>query len=127
MPVHTAVIKGRYDVVNLLIEKSEGILHELTIRSETLLHLAIKSNCLEIVQFLTAQGVVLNAKDVNENTSLHLAVGSRQERVRMHQHNSVLLTDLTKQLLVVNSASTKPSKYPSIHDILVHIYSYDIL
>jgi ankyrin repeat protein len=78
MPVHSAVIRGRIDVVSVLIENCEDTLFEVTHRRETLLHLGIKANSLEVVH-----AALINAQDHRGNTSLHLAVARRQQQANL--------------------------------------------
>lgn len=78
------MIKGRHDIITLLLEKCKDSVNELTYMLETLIHLAVKAKRSETVEFLTEQGItklMLNAKDGNGNTSLHLAVAGRQQKV----------------------------------------------
>jgi ankyrin repeat protein len=80
-------MKGRQDIVTLLIEKCKDAVNQLTYSSETLIHLAVKAKRSEIVEFFTAQGVtqlMLNKKDCNGNTVLHIVVAGRQKNVRNH-------------------------------------------
>jgi Ankyrin repeats (3 copies) len=103
MPVHAAVIRGRIDVVSVLIEKCEDTLFELTHRRETLLHLGIKANSLEVVQFLTARGqtLLINAQDHRGNTSLHLAVVRRQQQARLLSFSILWLTVFYKLIFTI--------------------------
>ncbi|KAJ3682357.1 hypothetical protein LUZ60_014930 [Juncus effusus] len=78
MPLHVAIIKGRTLIVKELIEACEEAMHERTDGGETVLHLAVKSNSLEILEFLISQVNDLNAKDDRGNTVLHLAVARKK-------------------------------------------------
>jgi Ankyrin repeats (3 copies) len=102
MPVHAAVIRGRIDVVSVLIEKCEDTLFELTHRRETLLHLGIKANSLEVVQFLTArEQSLINAQDHRGNTSLHLAVARRQQQAHLFSFSILWLTLVDKLIFTI--------------------------
>ncbi|KAJ1689599.1 hypothetical protein LUZ63_013754 [Rhynchospora breviuscula] len=98
-------MKGRHDLVTLLIQKCEELVNVVTYNSETLLHLAVKAKHSEIVELLTARYItkpVLNAKDGNGNTSLHLAVLGRQQKVIKH----LLSSDI--EVNSINSAGLTP-------------------
>ncbi|KAJ1690576.1 hypothetical protein LUZ63_014731 [Rhynchospora breviuscula] len=94
LPMHTATIHGKNDVVLMFIEKCQQTLHELTSTNETLLHLAVKANSLETIRFLMSRGVKLDAKDDQGNTCLHIAVARR---------NSQVIKDLLQYMGEINS------------------------
>ncbi|KAJ3682356.1 hypothetical protein LUZ60_014929 [Juncus effusus] len=103
MPLHVAIIKGRTLIVKELIEACEEAMHERTDGGETVLHLAVKSNSLEILEFLISQVDDLNAKDDKGNTVLHLAVARRQLCVI-----KLLLSNLGIDVNAVNSKAFTP-------------------
>lgn len=104
LPVHTAVMKGRHVLITLLSNN----LDKLTDISETIMHLAVKAKRSETYQFLTdnykdiAQHM-LNSKDGEENTILHLAIASRQQKVILH-----LLSQVGIDVNSINSAGHTP-------------------
>ncbi|KAJ1695377.1 hypothetical protein LUZ63_012075 [Rhynchospora breviuscula] len=81
LPIHTAAIHRKNDVVAMFIEKCHQTLHELTSANETLLHLAVKANSLETIRFLMSRGVKIDSKDDGGNTCLHIAVARRNSQV----------------------------------------------
>ncbi|KAJ3682361.1 hypothetical protein LUZ60_014934 [Juncus effusus] len=82
VPLHLAVINGRTLVVKELLETCRASLIEVTHGGETVLHLAVKSDSLEVLGFLISLALDvdnLNEKDEMGNTILHLAVARRQK------------------------------------------------
>ncbi|KAF8412857.1 hypothetical protein HHK36_000829 [Tetracentron sinense] len=78
-PLHVAVIFGRIDVINELINQFPKSLEELTIHKETVLHLALKYQQFDTFKLLLDwvrelnRRYILNLKDNEGNTVLHLA------------------------------------------------------
>ncbi|KAJ3672977.1 hypothetical protein LUZ60_006351 [Juncus effusus] len=99
MPLHVAVIKDRPLIVEELVKSCEEAVHQLTHRGETILHLAVKSNSFETLEFLISQVSDINTKDEKGNTVLHLAVASKQL--------SVIKLLLSNPSIDVNSKNSK--------------------
>ncbi|KAJ3682360.1 hypothetical protein LUZ60_014933 [Juncus effusus] len=102
IPLHLAVINRRTLVVKELLEACRASLSEVTHGGETVLHLAVKSDSLEVLEFLTSLSLGvdnLNAKDEMGNTILHLAVARRQ--------SSAIELLLRKPRLDVNSMNSE--------------------
>lgn len=78
-PLHLAIMKGRVDVAEELIRVAESTLNAT---GQMFLHLAVKynrSNCLKMPVELAGESQnVLNARDNNGNTILHLAASLKQ-------------------------------------------------
>ncbi|XVF33658.1 hypothetical protein REPUB_Repub17cG0186900 [Reevesia pubescens] len=91
VPLHFAALKGRVDVVKELVWACPESLKEVTAYDETVLHLAVKSNQIESARVLIEEMrrlqmmEILNWKDKDGNTILHLATFNRQ-----HEASSVL-------------------------------------
>ena len=85
MPIHTAVIKGKIGVVKELIDACPETAKAATCQGETVVHLAVRSNHFEAVEFLVEKlggdEELLNSKDEKGNTILHLTVAKRQFQV----------------------------------------------
>ncbi|KAK8660084.1 hypothetical protein V6N13_051019 [Hibiscus sabdariffa] len=85
VPLHLAVIKDRHGVVDALIMACPNSIREITDKRETILHLGVKSEsgCKLLGRLL--QGVrvkeMLNWKDDEGNTVLHLAALRKQHEV----------------------------------------------
>ncbi|KAK8559086.1 hypothetical protein V6N13_098680 [Hibiscus sabdariffa] len=85
VPLHLAVIKERHGVVDALIMACPDSIREITDKRETILHLSVKSEngCKLLGRLL--QGVkvkeMLNWKDDEGNTVLHLAALRKQHEV----------------------------------------------
>lgn len=84
-PLHLAAIKGRYDVVKELVQAHPHAARAM-VQQETILHLCVKRNQLEILKFLAERGdhEFVNSKDADGNNILHLAVADKQIEVCMH-------------------------------------------
>lgn len=85
-PLHYAAIKGRVDeIVEMLMSSPECIGH-VTVQGETGLHLAIKNSKVEAARVLIdwiremKNESVLNLKDEQGNTVLHLATWKKQRQ-----------------------------------------------
>ncbi|XP_047309532.1 ankyrin repeat-containing protein BDA1-like [Impatiens glandulifera] len=103
IPLHCAVIKGRLDVVNLLIETDPDSIEKATAQGETVLHLAIKNNQFKTLQILLDQLYrmgklnLLENKDDQGNTILHLATSRKQYEVinfllcNKHENSEVMV------------------------------------
>ncbi|XP_042521228.1 ankyrin repeat-containing protein BDA1-like [Macadamia integrifolia] len=85
-PLHLAVIKGRIDVMKELIQARPKVIHVRVFdRGESILHLCVKYNRLEslklILESATDQELeLLNSKDDEGNTALHLAAAKKQTK-----------------------------------------------
>ncbi|XP_058093757.1 ankyrin repeat-containing protein BDA1-like isoform X2 [Magnolia sinica] len=76
-PVHAAAMKGHVDVLNVFNETNPEWIRDITDRDETVLHLCVKYNKLDVLKMLIGlvgrDDELVNRKDVNGNTILHLA------------------------------------------------------
>lgn len=84
-PLHMAAIKGRVNVVSELIRLEPESIWVLTDRSETVLHLCVGNNRLEVLKILAEEigkdNELVNWKDCDRNTILHIAVAKKQIQV----------------------------------------------
>ncbi|XP_064989641.1 ankyrin repeat-containing protein BDA1-like [Musa acuminata AAA Group] len=82
MPAHTAALQGRLDVLTVLLDASPESARAVTSQGDSILHLTVKSNSFETVQFLLNRAgendELLNSGDAKGNTVLHLAVARKQ-------------------------------------------------
>ncbi|XP_022888493.1 ankyrin repeat-containing protein BDA1-like [Olea europaea var. sylvestris] len=81
--LHVAVIKGRTAAATELVRVAPELSRVLTDRGETCLHLCVKYNRVEMLQNLAEatmelDGDLLNWKDCDGNTILHIAVAKKQ-------------------------------------------------
>ncbi|XP_022754102.1 ankyrin repeat-containing protein BDA1-like [Durio zibethinus] len=115
--LHFAAITGRVDVLRTLINSCPECKADLTDQDETALHISLKNNQVEAFEMLlgklkeiNAEEVkrLVNAKDCDGNTILHIAVARKQFRV------AKLLLDLEVE---VNSENK--SGYTAL-DMLFH-------
>ncbi|KAL7159150.1 hypothetical protein ABFS83_01G009300 [Erythranthe nasuta] len=81
-PLHLAAIKGRTVVLGELLKAAPRAAAVLTAAGESCLHLCVKYNRLEsmklLLQFLERDDKLLNWKDREGNTILHLSVANKQ-------------------------------------------------
>ncbi|KAJ0963709.1 hypothetical protein J5N97_028831 [Dioscorea zingiberensis] len=86
LPVHTAAIKGRINILEELINASPESARALTYQKESVLHLAVQFNSFETLEYLVEKlrvggeinDELLNLKDDKGNTILHHAVARKQ-------------------------------------------------
>ncbi|XP_009382399.2 ankyrin repeat-containing protein BDA1-like [Musa acuminata AAA Group] len=82
MPAHTAALRGRLDVLTVLLDACPESARAVTSQGDSILHLTVKSNSFETVQFLLNRtgenDELLNSGDAKGNTVLHLAVARKQ-------------------------------------------------
>ncbi|GFP91020.1 ankyrin repeat-containing protein at3g12360 [Phtheirospermum japonicum] len=88
VPLHCAVVKGRIKVISELLSVCSDSVKEVTARGESCFHLAVKNNQFEAFKVLCEHTVVssdkeyvLNGKDEQGNTILHLAASRKQYEV----------------------------------------------
>ncbi|KAL0393430.1 UNVERIFIED_CONTAM: hypothetical protein Slati_4309200 [Sesamum latifolium] len=82
--LHSAVINGKIDVIDVLFVHCPQAAKEVTVQQETVLHLAVKHHQQESLEFLIDQKFgssvesLLNLCDRRGNTVLHLATANKQ-------------------------------------------------
>ncbi|RVX15463.1 hypothetical protein VitviT2T_002301 [Vitis vinifera] len=109
-PLHCASVKGRAETMSLLISASPLCVIEVTERGETALHVAARNNQLDALRVLvewlrrTKALVVINSKDGDGNTVLHLAAARKN-----HQAIELLLrcSDGAPEVLEVNAINKR--------------------
>ncbi|KVH88521.1 ankyrin repeat-containing protein ITN1-like [Cynara cardunculus var. scolymus] len=81
-PLHLAAIKGRYEVVKELLQAQPHAARAMVEQEqETILHLCVKHNQLEVLKLLVesmGDHEFVNSKDGDGNNILHLAVADKQ-------------------------------------------------
>ncbi|KAH7853732.1 hypothetical protein Vadar_006049 [Vaccinium darrowii] len=85
IPLHLAAMKGRVEVIRELLRAKPESIHEKLGRGETVLHLCVKYNRLEaletLLQYLQScndMEFLINSRDDDGNTILHLATALKQ-------------------------------------------------
>ncbi|GAB4837025.1 hypothetical protein Ancab_001940 [Ancistrocladus abbreviatus] len=87
--LHLAVINGRLDVVRELVPAVPQAVRERMSFGETVLHLCVKHTQLEVLTLLVNEvddKDILNGKENEGNTILHLAVADKQVKVWFRIH-----------------------------------------
>ncbi|XP_057958382.1 ankyrin repeat-containing protein BDA1-like [Malania oleifera] len=80
-PLHLAVMKGRIDVLKELVATKPSAAKVEVDHGESMLHLCVRYNEFEALKLLVKalnDNELVNARDDNENTILHLAVADKQ-------------------------------------------------
>ncbi|KAK9275296.1 hypothetical protein L1049_022558 [Liquidambar formosana] len=84
-PLHVAAIKGRVGVLDEVVRVKPESTRVLTDRGETVLHLCVVHNRLEglklLVESIGNDKGLMNSKDCDGNTILHIAVAKKQIEV----------------------------------------------
>ncbi|KAK4372980.1 hypothetical protein RND71_008364 [Anisodus tanguticus] len=97
-PLHLAAIKGRVEVMKELVQASHVAALQTTNHNESTLHLCVKNNQLEALKLLMeviSDYQLLNARDENGYTILHLAVADKQiETVKYLLRNNKIEVNL---------------------------------
>lgn len=98
-PLHLAVIKGRVEVIKELVKASYVAALQTTDRGENVLHLCVKhNNQLEVLNLLMemiSDDKLLNARDGDGYSILHLAVADKQiETVKYLLRNNKIEVNL---------------------------------
>ncbi|KAK4420154.1 hypothetical protein Salat_2428300 [Sesamum alatum] len=85
--LHSAVVTGKIDVIDLLFVHCPKAAKEVTLHQESVLHLAVKHHQQEVLEFLIDQKLgpsvqdLLNRGDRQGNTVLHLATAKKQLQI----------------------------------------------
>lgn len=86
-PLHCASIKGRTEIIRVLLFAYPLSVAEVIAGSETALHVAIRNNQFESLRTLvgglkqSTNLAILNSRDVEGNTLLHLAAATKNHQV----------------------------------------------
>ena len=84
-PLHVAAVKGRVKVISELVRVRPDSIRALTDRGETALHLCVGRNRLEglrvLVELIGRNSEIVNWKDFDGFTILHVAVAKKQFEV----------------------------------------------
>ncbi|XP_039169365.1 ankyrin repeat-containing protein BDA1-like [Eucalyptus grandis] len=89
IPLHYAIIHGEVDVMEILLSTSPESVEKKTARKETALHLAVKNNRFKVLVRLVEhlkrhkKEQLINWKDNEGNTTLHLATASKNFEARL--------------------------------------------
>ncbi|XP_028061630.1 ankyrin repeat-containing protein BDA1-like [Camellia sinensis] len=115
IPLHYTTIKGRVDVIRELILASADSVVDVAARGEKVLHLAVKNNQFEAFKDLVEhlkkfnKENVLNRKDDQGNTFLHLAVSKKYDIENCEQVIDLVLKKnaISNGALEINSLNKK--------------------
>ncbi|CAN6334407.1 unnamed protein product [Urochloa humidicola] len=84
LPVHVAASRGRLDIIKMLLEKCPNCLSSCNDDGQTFLHVAILHDHEKIVKYVCTEPrftQLLNTRDKNGDTALHLAVQNGNENI----------------------------------------------
>ena len=88
IPFHFAASNGRVEVIEMMLSCCPDCIQDVNIRRETALHIGVKNYQIEAVKILadriaetTNADMLLNMRDVQGNTVLHLAAWKKQQEV----------------------------------------------
>ncbi|XWS27051.1 hypothetical protein CRYUN_Cryun26dG0083300 [Craigia yunnanensis] len=85
-PLHVAAIKGQVNVLRVLVQARPNAARMLIDGEETILHACVRYNQLEAMKFLLgtiADHELVNFRNCEDNTILHLAVADKQIEVHL--------------------------------------------
>ncbi|XP_039822217.1 ankyrin repeat-containing protein At2g01680-like [Panicum virgatum] len=81
LPIHVAAGQGRLDIIDRLLDKYPHSLWSRNASGQTILHVAVQAESYNVVKYVCSQSqhdrmfrAILNARDQDGNTALHLAV-----------------------------------------------------
>ncbi|XVE56456.1 hypothetical protein DITRI_Ditri04bG0011300 [Diplodiscus trichospermus] len=106
-PLHFAAMKGKVEVISEMLLSRAECIEGVTVQRETALHLAIKNSQFEAIKVMVEWIVemkkedILNLKDEQGNTVLHLATWKKQRQVI----ELLLGSGTTSGLLEVNAVN----------------------
>ncbi|KAF8369666.1 hypothetical protein HHK36_032310 [Tetracentron sinense] len=83
-PLHLAAMKGRVEVLEVLLNVRTEVTRITTDHGETIMHLCVKHNRLEALKVLVepeSDGEFVNWKDDEDNTILHVAAAMKQMEI----------------------------------------------
>ncbi|MCL7037205.1 hypothetical protein MKW94_010132 [Papaver nudicaule] len=139
-PLHLAAMRNRTEIMKILIQKQPAAIQMLSeYRSETILHLCVKHNCLDALKLLMDElrnqeqseylaseddsngPISIKSKDSDGNTILHLAVARRNTKYLLNntgvEINAVNNKGFTAMDTVIKS-DQRELKDMEIQDIL---------
>ncbi|KAH7839899.1 hypothetical protein Vadar_010172 [Vaccinium darrowii] len=134
IPLHLAAMKGRVEVIRELLRAKPESIHEKLGRGETVLHLCVKYNRLEaletLLQYLQScndMEFLLNSRNDDGNTILHLAAALKQMDTieyllgikTVKDHANVKNKNCSTALDVVEHCPNRDLKTMEIRELLV--------
>lgn len=72
-PIQVAIANNKFEIIKFLLENGVPLDFKSEIKKYTLLHYAATTYSIEIIEFLLAKGLDVNALDFDGNTPLHHA------------------------------------------------------
>lgn len=126
LPIHVAASKDRLDIVKKLLEKCPDCISSCNNSGQTFLHVAVQKRCTSVVSYICTKptfsacrknksrfSTILNMRDQNGDTALHLAVqGNGFVFPYLLKNEEVCLSFINKQgytPLDLASLSIKPA------------------
>lgn len=117
LPIHVAASKGRLDIIKILLDKCPNCDSSCNALGRTFLHVAVDKEQLNVVEYVCSERSlerILNMRDRNGDTALHLAVlnGNGDIFCKLLRNKKVCLSFINKKgctPLDLAFSSIKPS------------------
>ncbi|KAF7847543.1 hypothetical protein BT93_L2857 [Corymbia citriodora subsp. variegata] len=83
-PLHVAAMKGQEEILEILVREKPEAAHEIFEDGQTIFHLCVKYNrlqCLKLLMNFLRDDQLINSRDKDGNTILHLAAAQKQTKI----------------------------------------------
>ncbi|XP_072017055.1 transient receptor potential cation channel subfamily A member 1-like [Amphiura filiformis] len=99
LDVLNRMIKWPLEELIRQVKSDPNVIQSVDVRGATLMHVAAKKGCADILEYLIDNGAIIDAKDINDNTPSHWAIyGNQPEALR-------ILLDAGADMTILNHAN----------------------